>query len=71
MCGYAPFQADTDEETIKKIENGGFAFKRSEWKNVTSDCQNLISGLLKKQSKGRLTSEQALNHTWIKDMGYA
>merc|ERR1712194_653857 len=67
LCGYPPFYGETDADVLSKVRLGKFSFASSNWRSVTQDAKDLIRLLIKMDPKQRLTAEQALNHSWIKD----
>jgi len=66
-CAFRPpFKGDTDEQIFKKVRRGKFVF-RGEWAGVSEDAKNLVRELLEMDPSKRITSAQALKHTWILD----
>ena len=41
-------------------------FPSPEWDSVTDEAKNLITKLLEKDYRKRMTAEQALQHSWIR-----
>ena len=46
-------------------------FPSPEWDSVTDEAKNLITKLLEKDYRKRMTAEQALQHSWIRVRGGA
>ena len=67
LCGYPPFHGDTDAEVLAKVRVGDFSFNPTHWKNVSEDAKDLIRKLLKFDPAERISAEQALLHTWVKN----
>merc|ERR1712224_660281 len=67
LCGYPPFYGRAGPEILHKVRLGYYKFNEADWKNVSEDAKDLIRKLLKMNPRERYTSEQALNHTWVKD----
>jgi len=68
VCGYPPFNGDSQERIFKKIRRGKFRFpKSSENGGVTlsDSVKSLITDLLQMQPSDRLTASDALKHPWI------
>lgn len=65
VSGYLPFQGPS-AEVFRKIRDGQFHFNHIEFKEVSSECQDLIRKLLVVNVKKRLTGHQALKHPWFK-----
>ena len=71
LGGYLPFDTEDDPKNKKLyqlIRNGEFAFEY-DFKTVSDEAKNLISGLLTVDPLKRLTVDQALDHPWIKRAG--
>jgi len=66
LCGYPPFYGDSDAQVLAKVRKGEFTFVKEDWKSVSDDAKNLITGLLRMNVSDRTTAAQALTHPWIK-----
>jgi len=47
LCGYPPFQGDSDAEVMQQVRLGKVAFEEADWVGVSKDAQRFICGLLK------------------------
>lgn len=68
VCGYPPFNGDSQERIFKKIKRGKFRFPKSSESggvSLSESVKSLITGLLQMQPKDRLSAEDALKHPWI------
>ena len=68
VCGFPPFNGDSQDKIFRKIKKGKFRFPRpSELGGVqlSDSVQDLITSLLQMQPSKRLTAEAALQHPWI------
>ncbi len=65
LGGQTPFSGSNDFETLQNIRNGKWTFG-DRFSNITPDAKDFITRLLNPDQQNRLTSEQALNHPWIK-----
>ncbi|XP_053990245.1 calcium-dependent protein kinase 5-like [Hylaeus volcanicus] len=65
LCGYPPFYGKNNNEILKKIKEAHISFDSRYWNTISEDAKNLLRGLLKYDSKRRLTAAQALQHPWI------
>lgn len=68
LCGYPPFWGDMNTELLPRIKAGDFTFPESEWSVVSDDAKDIVCRLICMDPNARLTAEQAINHTWIKNM---
>lgn len=66
LCGYPPFNAETDQQLFRKIKLCDYEFHMPEWGAVSSDAKNFIQNLITPNPKLRMSPEQALSHKWIK-----
>lgn len=64
LCGYPPFNGDSDAEIIKNVQNGTLMFDDDEWSEISREAKDLIKQLVTKPEK-RLTANQALQHVWF------
>ncbi len=67
LCGYPPFNADTDQQLFRKIRLCDYEFHMPEWQGISEDAKNFIKALIQPNQKVRLTPEQALEHTWVRN----
>ena len=69
LCGYPPFNADTDEQIHQRIRsNEPHVFPEEDWKNVSSQVKDLINRCLERDQEKRITAQDALSHVWIKSL---
>ena len=66
ICGYPCFNGEDDKEIISSILRGKVQFYSPEWDNISDDVKNLVLKMCCPPEK-RLTAEQVLNETWVKD----
>lgn len=67
ICGYPPFNGDTDPEIFKTIKTGSFTFPSKGWSSVSDECKDFIKCLLRRDPRKRFTAEEALMHPWIRN----
>ena len=65
LCGYPPFNGETDNEILAKIKSGKFTFPDEEWGSLSSDCKDLIKCMLEYDPKKRYSAQQCLSHNWL------
>ena len=68
VCGFPPFNGDSQEKIFRKIKKGRFRFPRpSELGGVelSASVLDLITALLQMQPAKRLTANAALSHPWV------
>ena len=66
LCGYPPFNGNTNVEIFQAIQNQNPIFTGEEWEDITSEAKDLIKLMLKKNPNERWSAEQCLKHKWFK-----
>lgn len=66
LCGYPPFNAESDQLLFRKIELCDYEFHSPDWDNISEEAKDFIRGLIQPNSRLRMTPEDALSHAWIK-----
>lgn len=67
LCGYPPFNGDTDNEILNKIKAGKFTFPDEEWDVVSDEAKELIKKMLTFNPSDRISASDSLNHSWLKE----
>ncbi|KAI9595472.1 kinase-like domain-containing protein [Syncephalis fuscata] len=66
LCGYTPFDRETNAEEIQAIIQAEYAFEPKEyWVDISEDAKNFIKSTLMTDPHQRLTANDALNHPWL------
>ncbi|KAK9382544.1 kinase-like domain-containing protein [Kockiozyma suomiensis] len=66
LCGYTPFDRDTNAEEMQAIVNGEYDFEPEEyWSEVTDNAKEFIRECLNKDFEKRITAEQCLRHPFL------
>ena len=71
LCGYPPFGGNTDQEILKKVSVGRFAFPSPEWDDISFEAKDLVEKLLIMDVNRRFDSRQAIAHSWISNASRA
>ena len=66
IVGRAPFDGQNDEEILENIEKGEFNSHHKKLLNSSIEVQDLVKKLLEVNVKKRLSSSDALKHSWFK-----
>ena len=66
LCGYPPFNGNTNVDIFHAIQNQNPIFGGEEWEDITPEAKELIKLMLKKNPSERLTAEMCLKHKWFK-----
>lgn len=66
LCGYTPFDRDSNIEEMQAILDGAYSFTPIEyWRGVSQQAREFIKSCLTVDPKARLTAHQALQHPWV------
>ena len=65
LCGYPPFDGDSNKDIFRAILKNKLEFDEEEWGNISDEAKDLISKLLVKDPKKRIKIDIALNHPWF------
>jgi len=68
LSGRAPFSHKNDTIILEKIKLGKYNMDIKEFKEISDECKDLITKLLEKNPKKRLSASEALNHEWFKKL---
>lgn len=69
LCGYPPFNGDTDSDIFENIKRGHFDFPVQQWSDKSDEAKDFIKCLLRRDPRKRYTAALALDHPWIKNLG--
>ena len=68
LCGYTPFDRDTQEEEARAIMRGNYRFEPAAyWANVSETARDFVKRCLTLDPNRRPTAEQLLKHKWLAD----
>lgn len=66
LCGYTPFDRDSDFEEMQAILNADYSFHPVEyWRGVSDNAKNFIRRCLTPEPKKRMTAHEALQHPFV------
>ena len=65
LCGYSPFRSENMSDLIQECSTGRVVFHERYWRDVSKDAKEFIKALLQPDPHRRLTSQQALSHSWL------
>lgn len=65
LCGYPPFNGDSDAEILTRIKEGKFIFPSEEWGSISKEAKDLIKSMLKFNPEERLSASDCLKHVWF------
>lgn len=65
LCGYPPFDGESDEEIMKSVVKDDIIYEESEWKNISKGAKEFIKRLLTKDHTSRISAEECLKEEWL------
>jgi calcium-dependent protein kinase len=65
LSGKPPFDGRNEVEVFNKIRCCNYDFPESDWRHISEDAQDFISGLLKNNPDRRLSISEAFSHPWL------
>ena len=65
LSGSLPFDHESQKETIKMTLENKLEFDLPCWSNISDSCKELLTKLLTKDPKKRITLDQCLKHSWF------
>lgn len=68
LCGRYPFDGKK-MPMEEQIRTGAFNFKAARWKEISSNAQDIVRGLLQVDPSQRMGLEECLRHPWIASAG--
>ena len=66
LCGYPPFNGETDDEIYEAILSGKFQFPEEDWDQVSQEAKDLIKKMLTKDPKKRISALDSMQDVWFK-----
>ena len=66
LCGYTPFDHDSQKDEIQRILTADFRFEPEiYWQGVSQEARDFICRLLTINPEPRMTAKEALQHPWL------
>ncbi|XP_070779507.1 myosin light chain kinase, smooth muscle isoform X2 [Enoplosus armatus] len=65
LSGESPFQGNSDTETLALVTAAQWEFDEESFDEITDEAKSFISSLLNKDTRRRMSCEEALAHPWI------
>lgn len=65
LCGYPPFNGNSDGEIFDAIKGGYYTFPSDRWSGISQEAKDFIQCLLQVNPQWRPSAEGALKHPWF------
>jgi calcium-dependent protein kinase len=66
LCGYPPFDGESDEDIYKAIESANYSFPEENWNQVSNEAKELIKKMLTLDVNDRISALDTLQDPWFK-----
>lgn len=66
LCGFPPFMGRNPTEIFGEIKNRKLSFAHKEFNDVSEEARNLMSQMMQKDPKNRISAGDCLQHVWLK-----
>lgn len=66
LSGYYPYNSGTASGIYAKIQKQDPTFPYDQWHNVSDEAQDLLTKMLERSPKLRISFEECLKHKWFK-----
>ncbi|KAD0637535.1 hypothetical protein R6Q59_012364 [Mikania micrantha] len=71
LSGVPPFWGETEKGIFEEILHGKLDLQSPPWPSISAGAKDLISKMLTRNPKNRITADKALEHSWLKEDGEA
>jgi len=68
LCGYPPFNGNTDEDIFAATRRGHFLCAGVAWMIKSDEAMDFVTCLLRRDPRKRMNAEEALEHPWLSGM---
>jgi calcium-dependent protein kinase len=65
LVGYPPFTGNSDIEIVNKVKEGRLLMPSKEWSRVSEEAKDLVSKMLTRDPRSRITADTAFEHPWF------
>ncbi|KAM6957155.1 myosin light chain kinase, smooth muscle [Aplochiton taeniatus] len=65
LSGESPFQGNSDAESLALVTAAQYEFDEDSFEDITDQAKDFISSLLNKDTRRRMSCEEALAHPWM------
>jgi calcium-dependent protein kinase len=65
LCGTPPFNGETDDDIYNQIIEARYSMEGELWNDVSQASKDLVSKMLTRNPKKRISASEALCHPWI------
>ncbi|XP_022766925.1 calcium-dependent protein kinase 1-like [Durio zibethinus] len=71
LSGVPPFWGETEKEIFDEVLHGDLDFTSDPWPSISESAKDLVTKLLVRDAKKRITAYEVLSHPWVQVDGVA
>ncbi|XP_040991547.1 calcium-dependent protein kinase 1-like [Juglans microcarpa x Juglans regia] len=71
LCGVPPFWAEAEQEIFEQVLHGDLDFSSDPWPSISNSAKDLVTKMLVRDPRRRLTAHEVLCHPWVQVDGVA
>ncbi|XVF07495.1 hypothetical protein REPUB_Repub06bG0143900 [Reevesia pubescens] len=71
LSGVPPFWGENEQEIFDEVLHGDLDFTSDPWPSISESAKDLVSKMLVRDAKKRITAYEVLRHPWVQDDGVA
>eukprot|EP00429_Kryptoperidinium_foliaceum_P072812 CAMPEP_0176051412 /NCGR_PEP_ID=MMETSP0120_2-20121206/25560_1 /TAXON_ID=160619 /ORGANISM="Kryptoperidinium foliaceum, Strain CCMP 1326" /LENGTH=510 /DNA_ID=CAMNT_0017384853 /DNA_START=21 /DNA_END=1553 /DNA_ORIENTATION=- len=65
LGGRPPIRGSSDRETAMRVRDGRWSFDGAHWEQVSAHAKALITAMLRRHARSRISAGEALAHVWV------
>ena len=67
LVGYPPFNGTDEQQILDQVAHAELQFDEDDWVNISPEARTLVTKMLVKDPKDRISAEEAYNDKWIQN----
>ncbi|XVE75839.1 hypothetical protein DITRI_Ditri12bG0123600 [Diplodiscus trichospermus] len=71
LSGVPPFWGETEQEIFEEVLHGNLDFTSDPWPSISESAKDLVTKMLDRDTKKRITAYEVLRHPWVQVDGVA
>ncbi|XP_022742505.1 calcium-dependent protein kinase 1-like isoform X2 [Durio zibethinus] len=71
LSGVPPFWGETEQEIFNEVLHGDLDFTSDPWPSISESAKDLVTKMLDRDAKKRITAYEVLRHPWVQVDGVA
>jgi calcium/calmodulin-dependent protein kinase I len=67
LCGYYPFNADSENALFRLIMEGKYSFPEKDWGTISAPAKDFVKSMLALNPEHRPSAVHLLDHSWLRE----